>query len=134
MCTYMAYTYTHLFIHIYTCTCQLLQSCLTLADSMDCSLPGSSVHGILPARTLERVAIPFSRGSSRPGIEPEFSALQADSLPPEPPGKPNLHSNLSFLIWQMGIIIESYAMFLSFKLNGISQVSLVLNKYLINVS
>ena len=110
------------------------QSCLTLADSMDCSLPGSSVHGILPARTLERVAIPFSRGSSRPGIEPEFSALQADSLPPEPPGKPNLHSNLSFLIWQMGIIIESYAMFLSFKLNGISQVSLVLNKYLINVS
>ena len=33
---------------------------------MDCSLPGSSVRGILQARILEGVAIPFSRGSSRP--------------------------------------------------------------------
>ena len=40
------------------------QSCLTLCDPMDCSLPGSSVHGILQARTLEWVAISFSRGSS----------------------------------------------------------------------
>ena len=39
-------------------------SCLTLCDPMDCSLPGSSVHGILQARMLEWVAIPFSRGSS----------------------------------------------------------------------
>ena len=43
-----------------------VQSCLTLCDSMDCSLPGSSVHGILQARILEWVAISFSRGSSRP--------------------------------------------------------------------
>ena len=42
------------------------QWCLTLHCSVDCSLPGSSVHGILQARTLEWVAIPFSRGSSRP--------------------------------------------------------------------
>ena len=42
------------------------QSCLTFCDPMDCSLPGSSVHGILQARILERVAIPFSRGSSQP--------------------------------------------------------------------
>ena len=42
------------------------QSCLTLCDSMDCSLPGSSVHGILQARILEWVAMPFSRGSSQP--------------------------------------------------------------------
>ena len=40
--------------------------CLTLCDLMDCSLPGSSVHGILQARILEWVAISFSRGSSRP--------------------------------------------------------------------
>ena len=39
---------------------------LTLCDLMDCSLPGSSVHGVLQAGTLEWVAIPFSRGSSRP--------------------------------------------------------------------
>ena len=42
------------------------QSCLTLDDLMDCSLPGSSVHGISQARILEKVAIPFSRGSSQP--------------------------------------------------------------------
>ena len=42
------------------------QSCLTLCNPMDCSPPGSSVHGILQARILEWAAIPFSRGSSRP--------------------------------------------------------------------
>ena len=42
------------------------QSCLTLCDPMDCSPPGSSVHGILQARILEQVAIPFSRESSWP--------------------------------------------------------------------
>ena len=40
------------------------QYCLTLCDPMDCSPPGSSVHGSLQARILEWVAIPFSRGSS----------------------------------------------------------------------
>ena len=42
------------------------QSCPTLCDPMDCSLPGSSLHGILQARVLEWVAISFSRGSSWP--------------------------------------------------------------------
>ena len=42
------------------------QSCLPLCDPMDCSSPGSSAHGILQARILEWVAIPFSRGSSQP--------------------------------------------------------------------
>ena len=41
------------------------QSCLTLCDSMDCSSPGSSVHGILQAGILEWVAIHFSRRSSQ---------------------------------------------------------------------
>ena len=41
-------------------------SCLTLCHPMDCSLPGSSVHGIFQARILEWVAIPFSRGSCQP--------------------------------------------------------------------
>ena len=43
-----------------------LQLCLTLCDPMDCSLPGSSAHGILPARILGWVAMLSSRGSSRP--------------------------------------------------------------------
>ena len=42
------------------------QSCPTLCDPMDCSPPGSSVHGALQGKILERVAIPFSRRSSRP--------------------------------------------------------------------
>ena len=44
----------------------LSQSCPTLCNPMDCSLPGSSVHGILQARMLEWVAMPFSKGSSPP--------------------------------------------------------------------
>ena len=42
------------------------QSCPTLCDPMDCSLPGSSVHGILQAIVLEWIATSFSRGSSQP--------------------------------------------------------------------
>ena len=45
------------------------QSCPTLCDPMDCSPPGSSVHGSFQARILEWVAISFSRGYSNPGIE-----------------------------------------------------------------
>ena len=40
------------------------QPCLTICNSMNCSPPGSSVHGVLQARMLEWVAMPFSRGSS----------------------------------------------------------------------
>ena len=45
---------------------EVAQSCPTLCDPVDCSLPGSSFHGILQARILEWVAISCSRGSSRP--------------------------------------------------------------------
>ena len=62
---------------------------------MDCSLSGSSVHGIFQARLLEWVAISFSRGSSWPRIEPGSPALQADALPSEPPGEQKhvVHAN-----------------------------------------
>ena len=43
-----------------------LQSCLTFCDPMNCSLPGSSVHGIFQAKVPEWVAMPTSRGSSQP--------------------------------------------------------------------
>ena len=50
---------------MYMCECvKVTQSCLTFCDRMDYSPPGPSVHGILQARMLEWVAIPFSRGSS----------------------------------------------------------------------
>ena len=51
------------------------------------SLPGSSIHEILQARILEWVSIPFSRDLPNPGINPGTPALQADSLPSEPPRK-----------------------------------------------
>ena len=47
-----------------------LQSCLILCNPMDCSLPVSSIHGILQARILEWVDIPLSWGSSRPRDRP----------------------------------------------------------------
>ena len=53
----------------------------TLCDPMDCSPPGSSVHGILQARILEWVAIPFSRGSSTPRDQTQVSCI-ADFEPP----------------------------------------------------
>ena len=75
-------------MHIYTHMCVLVvQLCLTLCDPTDYSPPDSSVLGILQARILEWVAIPFSRGSSQPGIKPKSPTLQADSLPSEPQGK-----------------------------------------------
>ena len=54
---------------LWACLCvhaKLLQSCPTLCNAMDYSLPGSSVHGILQARILEWVALPSSGGSSQP--------------------------------------------------------------------
>ena len=48
----------------FTCFCVWLLSRVRLCDPVDCSPPGSSVHGILQARILEWVAIPFTRGSS----------------------------------------------------------------------
>ena len=62
------------------------ESCSVMSNSLQ---PHNIVHGILQTRILEWVAIPFSRGSSpNPGIETRSPALQVDSLPAEPPGKP----------------------------------------------
>ena len=57
-------------------------------NPMDCSPPGSSVHGILQARILEWVAFPSPGDLPDPGIEPGSPALQSVSLASEPPGKP----------------------------------------------
>ena len=65
---------------------QLLQSCQTLSDPKECSLPGSSIHRILQARILEWVALSFSGDLPDLRIEPASAvttALQADSLPTE---------------------------------------------------
>ena len=53
----------------------VIQLCPTVCDSVDCSLPGSSVHGILQARILECISIPFSRGSSQPRYRTQVSGI-----------------------------------------------------------
>ena len=61
----------------------------TLCDPMDCSLPGSSLHGILQARVLEWVAIFLLQGIfPTQGPNPGPPASQADALTSKPPGKP----------------------------------------------
>ncbi|KAI4548550.1 hypothetical protein MG293_000880 [Ovis ammon polii] len=69
---------------------QSLESGLTLCDPVDCSLPGSSVHGILQARILEWVAIPSTRDLPDSGIEPAslMSAALAVMVPSEIPKLP----------------------------------------------
>ena len=85
------YTCTHtcLYIFVYVCA-KLLQLCPTLFDPIGCSLPGSTVHGILQAKILEWVAMPSSRGASQHRDRTRLSLLylQAGSLPLAPPGKP----------------------------------------------
>ena len=89
------------------CWCVLVsQSCLTPCDPMDCSPPGSSIHGTLQARRLEWLAISFLRGWNSPGkktgvachflLEGIFLTQGLNpglphckqTLPSEPPGKP----------------------------------------------
>ena len=68
--------------------CSAAQLRPTLCNPIDCSPPGSSVHGISQARILESVATPFSRDLPYPGIKARSPTLQSDSLPSEPRGKP----------------------------------------------
>ena len=84
----------------------LLQSCPTLCDPVHCSLPGSSVHGMLQARTLELTAMPSSRWSSQPRDRTRASYIylhwQLDSLPLAPPaGVPNLWAVDQYVLWDL---------------------------------
>ena len=55
--------------------CSVMQLCRTLCNFIDCSLSGSSVHGILQARIVEWISMPFSRGSSWPRGQTLFSYI-----------------------------------------------------------
>ena len=80
------YFYTPL-IHSESEKVKVTYSCQALCNPMD-----YIVHGILQARILEWVAVPFSRGSSQPRDQTRSPALQADFLPSESPGKKALSS------------------------------------------
>ena len=66
------------------------QSCLILCDPVNYNLPGSFVHGISRHEYLSGLPFPSPGDLPNPGIKPQSPALQADSLPSEPPGKPHL--------------------------------------------
>ena len=69
--------------------CLVDQSCPTLCDPMDCSLPGSSVHGDCPGKNTEVGCHALLQGIfPTQGLKPGLLPLQADSFPAELPGKP----------------------------------------------
>ena len=70
--------------------CLVTQSCLTLYDPVDCGPPGSSVHGDFSRQEYwSGLPCPTPGDLLNPGIKFRFPALQANSLPSEPPGKPD---------------------------------------------
>ena len=74
------------------------QSCPTLCNPVDCSLPGSSVHGISRPEYWSGLPFPSPGDLLNPGTEPKSPTLRVDSLPAEPPGKPK-HAEVSLLQW-----------------------------------
>ena len=74
------------------------QSCPTLCGPMDCSLPGSSVHGILKAKLLESVSFPFSRGSSQPRNQTGVSCIAGGSFTRAARESLSIKSQVHFLL------------------------------------
>ena len=79
---------------------------------MGCSLPGSSVHGLLQARMLEWTAVLFFRGSSQPSDLTQVSRIAGGSLPPEPQG--GCFSTLFYCIghamWHVGFQFSEWGL------------------------
>ena len=80
------------------------QSCLALCDSMDCSTPGSSVHGILQQEYWSGLSFPIPRDLPNPGTEPRSPALQSDSLLSETPGTPS-HKKKGTKLFILGYLV-----------------------------
>ena len=88
-----------LMIFLCAVLCLVHQSCPTLCDLMVCCQPGSSVHGL-----LQGTSFPSPGDLPNPGIKPRSPALQADSLPIEPPGEPK-NSGVGGLSLLQGIFL-----------------------------
>ena len=81
------------------------QPCVSLCDPIDCCPPGSSVQRILH---WSGQSFPPPRGLPNPGMEPRSPALQADSSPAEPPGKPWIANRKTPLKpWKKGLKLDS---------------------------
>jgi len=103
--------------------CLVAQSCLTLFDPMDCSPPGSSVHGDSPGKNTGVDFHAFLQGNlPNLGIKPRSPILQADSLPSELPGK-HKNTGVSRLFLLQGVFhpwIESGFLHYRWILNQLS--------------
>ena len=77
--------------------CSVAQLCPALFDLMDCSPPGSSVHGILQVKIVEQVAFPHLWDLPDPGIEPASPSLAGSFFTPEPPGKPIFRTTVPYM-------------------------------------
>ena len=88
--------------------CLVAQSCSTLCEPMDCSPPGPSVHGDSPGKSTT-VGWPWPPPGDLPnlGTEPRSHALQADSLPSEPPRKPSLSLASLILVFISLVSLDS---------------------------
>jgi len=88
--------------------CLVTQSCLTLWDPMNCSPPGSSLHGILQAKYWSGLPFPSPEDLPNPGIESRSPSFQVDSLPSEPTRKPkNIRVGCLFLLQGIFLTLES---------------------------
>ena len=81
---------------------KVAQSCPTLCDPMDHSPPSSSVHGILQARILEWVAVPFFTGSSQPRDQTHVSCIAGGFFTGSPVVDLVAHNNTHFLLSPTG--------------------------------
>ena len=103
--------------------CLVAQMCLTLCDPMDCSPPSSSVHEDSPARILQWVAMPSSRGSSQPRDHTQVSHITHGFFTIEPPGKPAVRltcKNVCLIIFVKSVIKNVITIYSSLLPNSIS--------------
>ena len=96
-------------LHYWFCCCSVAKLYPILHNPLDYSLPGSCVHGILQARILKQVAIPFFRASSQPRDWKGISCIACRFFTVKPPGKPEICSNLCPLSQWCYLTISSSA-------------------------
>ena len=100
----------------YLCVCSLY-SCPTLCSPRDCSMPGSSSHGVFQARILEWIAISSSRGSSWSRDWTPVSWVAGRFFTSEPPGKPYLLNNCILVICNYYIKLLCYILIILICIN-----------------
>ena len=97
-------------IQIFSYVFSVTKTCPAVSDPMDCSLPGSSVHGISQVRILEWVAISFSRRSSQLRNRTTSPALQVDSFTTKSQGKPLFPYEFPFFFFRFHLSGRSYCL------------------------